>query len=350
MAVPATPPAAAEAWSWAGPLPYRTSRPPPEHSHEQYGRVLTGGSAMPVTDIHAVIPVKNLGNAKQRLAAVLDQPARTALFRAMLEDVLEALSGVTSLAGIVLVTRDAEAIALAERYGAECLIEPANRGHTAAVEFAARALTGRGAGALLQVPGDIPRVTAEEIEAVIAAHAPAPRPHHRAIARSPRLERGAVLAAGRVPVPVRRGQLLPPSCVRARHRGRAGRRRTGGARPRYRHPGRSGGVSRIAVGHADVSPPHRLHAARRVLSKRDERFADRRLTPRGRLPGNGMSRGDSISASGLPRLDRKTGVAPFQWTVKGLGFMRLPGRSSRRPSGIADRGPGDDDAGDTIPR
>ena len=174
MAVPATPPAAAEAWSWAGPLPYRTSRPPPEHSHEQYGRVLTGGSAMPVTDIHAVIPVKNLGNAKQRLAAVLDQPARTALFRAMLEDVLEALSGVTSLAGIVLVTRDAEAIALAKRYGAECLIEPANRGHTAAVEFAARALTGQGAGALLQVPGDIPRVTAEEIEAVIAAHAPAP--------------------------------------------------------------------------------------------------------------------------------------------------------------------------------
>ena len=44
------------------------------------------------------------------------------------------------------------------------------------------------------------------------------------------------------------------------------------------------------------------------------------------------------------------GVAPIQWTVKGLGFMPLPGRSSRRPSGIADPGPGDDDAGCTIPR
>ena len=129
---------------------------------------------MPVTDVHAVVPVKNLGSAKQRLAGVLDQPARTALFRAMLEDVLEALSGAVSLAGIVLVTRDAEAIALAERYDAECLIEPENRGHTAAVEFAAKALARRGAGALLQVPGDIPCVTPGEIEAVIAAHATAP--------------------------------------------------------------------------------------------------------------------------------------------------------------------------------
>lgn len=129
---------------------------------------------MPVTDVHAVVPVKDPGNAKQRLAAVLDQPARTALFRAMLEDVLEALSGATSLAGIMLVTRDTEVVALAERYGAECLIEPANRGHTAAVELAARALAGRGAGTLLQVPGDIPGVTAEEIEAVVAAHASAP--------------------------------------------------------------------------------------------------------------------------------------------------------------------------------
>ena len=129
---------------------------------------------MPVTDVHAVVPVKNLGNAKRRLAGVLDQPTRTILYRAMLEDVLEALAGATSLAGILLVTRDDEAIALAQRYGVECLIEPENRGHTAAVEFGAGVLAARSAGALLQVPGDIPGVTAEEIEAVIEAHSPAP--------------------------------------------------------------------------------------------------------------------------------------------------------------------------------
>ena len=129
---------------------------------------------MPATGVHAVVPVKDFDGAKQRLAGALDRPARIALFRAMLEDVLEALSGVASLAGILLVTRDPEAVALAGRYGAECLIEPENRGHTAAVELAARTLAGRGAGGLLQVPGDVPRVTVAEIEAVVAAHAPAP--------------------------------------------------------------------------------------------------------------------------------------------------------------------------------
>ena len=129
---------------------------------------------MTAVGVHAVVPVKDLGNAKRRLAGVLGQPERTALFRAMLADVLDALSGAVSLVGIVLVTRDEEAIALAEGYGAECLIEPENRGHTAAVELAAGMLARRGADALLQVPGDIPRVTSEEIEAVIAAHAPAP--------------------------------------------------------------------------------------------------------------------------------------------------------------------------------
>ena len=124
--------------------------------------------------VHAVVPVKDLGNAKQRLAGVLGQPERTALFRAMLEDVLEALAGAASVARIVLVTRDAQAMALARRYDAECLVEPENRGHTAAVEFAAGTLAARGAEALLQVPGDIPRVTSGEIEAVVAAHAPAP--------------------------------------------------------------------------------------------------------------------------------------------------------------------------------
>ena len=129
---------------------------------------------MPAVEVHAVVPVKDLGNAKQRLAGVLGQPERTALFRAMLEDVLEALAGAASIARIVLVTRDAQAMALARRYDAECLVEPENRGHTAAVELAAGVLAARGAEALLQVPGDIPRVTSGEIEAVVAAHAPAP--------------------------------------------------------------------------------------------------------------------------------------------------------------------------------
>ena len=39
-----------------------------------------------------LIPVKNLKEAKQRLASVLDQPERTELARAMLQDVADAVA------------------------------------------------------------------------------------------------------------------------------------------------------------------------------------------------------------------------------------------------------------------
>ena len=56
--------------------------------------------------ILALVPVKDLRQAKQRLAGVLDAGERHALFRVMLEDVLSVLATCRSLAGIVLVTRD----------------------------------------------------------------------------------------------------------------------------------------------------------------------------------------------------------------------------------------------------
>ena len=125
-------------------------------------------------DIWAVLPVKDLDGAKQRLAGVLAPAERRALFAAMVEDVLEALAAVRGLAGIVAVTRDAGMAELAGRYGARILTEPANRGHTAAVATAQAALAADGAGGMLQVPGDIPTLAAAELEQVIAAHGAAP--------------------------------------------------------------------------------------------------------------------------------------------------------------------------------
>ena len=93
------------------------------------------------------MPVKDLANAKQRLAGVLDAEERQALFRAMLEDVLSALAATGGLAGILMVTRDPEAQALAARYGARVLVEETNRGHTAASSLGARTLAREGASA-----------------------------------------------------------------------------------------------------------------------------------------------------------------------------------------------------------
>lgn len=122
----------------------------------------------------AVLPVKDMAGAKQRLSPVLDGDERQALYRAMLEDVLAALLQVRGLAGIALVTRDAEARRLAADRGLRVIAEAENRGHRAAVAAAAAVLTAEGAEGLLQLPGDLPLASATEIEAVLAAHGTGP--------------------------------------------------------------------------------------------------------------------------------------------------------------------------------
>ncbi len=122
----------------------------------------------------ALVPVKNLRDAKQRLASVLSADERYELFRAMLEDVLSVLSDSRGLAGVMLVTRDEEAIALAARYRARVLEEEENRGHTAASGFGARALAEARMAGMLQLPADIPLVTPEDIDALLQIHGSAP--------------------------------------------------------------------------------------------------------------------------------------------------------------------------------
>jgi 2-phospho-L-lactate guanylyltransferase len=118
----------------------------------------------------AVVPVKDLHHAKQRLAGVLDAAQRRAFFAAMLEDVLAALAASEGLAGILVVTRDPQVCDLAARYGARLLIERESRGHTAASSLGAATLAEEGAAGMLQLPADIPLLTAEDIEAVLQAH------------------------------------------------------------------------------------------------------------------------------------------------------------------------------------
>jgi len=125
-------------------------------------------------DIWAVVPVKEMTGAKQRLAGVLTEPQRRALAASMLEDVLDVLVSVSALAGIVIVTVDPEATRLAQRIGARVFTDAARDGHTGAVTAAARALAREGHGGMITVPGDIPRLTAAEVSLVLTAHRRAP--------------------------------------------------------------------------------------------------------------------------------------------------------------------------------
>jgi 2-phospho-L-lactate guanylyltransferase len=118
-----------------------------------------------------LIPVKNLSSAKQRLAAVLDQSARTELAQAMLHDVVAAVAGWRGRTTVALVTSDSFAIDLGEKYAFEVIPDPANPGETGAIEMATRLCVERGIGSTLVIPADIPLIQAGEL-AQIFAHAP----------------------------------------------------------------------------------------------------------------------------------------------------------------------------------
>jgi len=114
-----------------------------------------------------LVPVKNLANAKQRLAAVIDQASRTELAQAMLLDVLEALAGWPERPAVGLVTSDPFAMNLARRFSFEVIPDNANRSETDAIEMATRVCESRGIDSTLVIPGDIPLIKSQELEQIL---------------------------------------------------------------------------------------------------------------------------------------------------------------------------------------
>lgn len=124
---------------------------------------------MSARDTWAVVPVKRLDQAKQRLAGCLSDAERAALSLAMLDDVLSALSDSPGLAGLIVVTADREVRDRAKGYGSRALEEPGPSGLTAAVAAAAAALAREKRQAMLFLPADIPQVTTESIAQLLNA-------------------------------------------------------------------------------------------------------------------------------------------------------------------------------------
>ncbi|MGA7695925.1 MAG: 2-phospho-L-lactate guanylyltransferase [Candidatus Sulfotelmatobacter sp.] len=118
-----------------------------------------------------LVPVKNLSAAKQRLAAVLDQPARTELAQTMLHDVVAALAAWRRRLACSLVTSDPFALGLAREYDFEIIPDPANPGETGAIEMATNLCVTRGIDSTLVIPADIPLIQASELDEILA-HAP----------------------------------------------------------------------------------------------------------------------------------------------------------------------------------
>jgi 2-phospho-L-lactate guanylyltransferase len=129
---------------------------------------------MSTRDIWAVVPIKELDGAKQRLAPLLTPAQRRALIEVMMSEVLEEITNTSGLAGVLVVTLDPHATTLALRLGARVVTDGARDGHTGSVSAGLRLLAKEGRDGMLTLPADIPAVTSQEISLVVGAHLPGP--------------------------------------------------------------------------------------------------------------------------------------------------------------------------------
>lgn len=114
-----------------------------------------------------LVPVKNLSGAKQRLAALFDQPTRTELAQAMLFDVLETLGTWADCPEVGIVTSDPFALALADQFHFSVIPDTVNRSETDAIAMATRFCEAQGIESTLVIPGDIPLIQSWELEKIL---------------------------------------------------------------------------------------------------------------------------------------------------------------------------------------
>ncbi len=119
----------------------------------------------------AVVPLKNIRHAKQRLAPLLTPGERSELMLAMITDVLTALTQTPGLAGILLVSRAPEATELARNHDCELYAEAEGADLSESVQAAGGYLVAnRDAKGTLIVPGDVPLITPADVAEILAGH------------------------------------------------------------------------------------------------------------------------------------------------------------------------------------
>lgn len=119
-------------------------------------------------NIAVLVPVKELGQAKSRLAALLAPEERRRLATLMLEGVLAQVARLPPRFGRVLVSSYPPALALGRAAGFETLIEGRQRSESASVDEASAELARRGVTGVLRLPLDLPNLEADDLLEVLA--------------------------------------------------------------------------------------------------------------------------------------------------------------------------------------
>lgn len=118
-----------------------------------------------------VIPVKSLGQSKQRLANILTEEQRQLLAEAMFKDVLAAVTATSAIHQVLVVTRDDSVREIARNMGAEVLIEPDHcTGLNEAIALGVHHVELHGGNKALVLHGDVPLANTEDLDYLFTTH------------------------------------------------------------------------------------------------------------------------------------------------------------------------------------
>ena len=129
---------------------------------------------IPALILWAIVPVKPFAEGKARLAASISDGTRARLNRDFLHHTLTVLAEFPGIARTIVVSRDPDALAMAEEMGARPLLETGE----AALNPALGQATGEDkrlrAEAVLVVPTDLPLASAGDFETLVREAGPPP--------------------------------------------------------------------------------------------------------------------------------------------------------------------------------
>lgn len=120
----------------------------------------------------AIIPVKPLRYGKSRLAHILSPEERAALTTRMLSHTLDVLNNVAAVFRSLVISRDPAALKIARQYGAYTYGEGDRQDLNVALTRAAHLAAAQDASGVLIVPADLPLISVEDVEMMLAGVAP----------------------------------------------------------------------------------------------------------------------------------------------------------------------------------
>ncbi len=127
-----------------------------------------GHAVLEPTATWAIIAVRGLERAKSRLGGPLDAEERADLVGRLLTRAVSASTSSPLVAGTIVVSSDPAVLDLARTWGTVPLAD-LDRGLNPALELARAEALARGAAAIVVLPGDLPWLDRETLDAVIGA-------------------------------------------------------------------------------------------------------------------------------------------------------------------------------------